>query len=237
MKYLLFILIIFDSFALSATDYSIDTVTMRSESLHEDRRILVFRPDGLQKADSVSVIYLLDGESSKYRYEHILAEQPARLIIGVGIDNTDRRRDMLPVGQPGNFLDFIAFELIPEIESLYNVDQRILYGHSFAGGFTIFAMINKPGLFDRYIASSPVAVQKLIDPEIYQQLDRGGASIRFYFGYGSRDMKQVRKCSEKLNLNLSGLNLEHIHWKSNKYEGKDHNTSALQSLLEGLKYP
>jgi hypothetical protein len=144
---------------------------------------------------------------------------------------------MLPVNQPDKFLDFIDKELIPTIENDYKVKKRILFGHSFAGGFVINSMIQSPGLFDQYIASSPSPIMDFIDPNIYEQLDKKlSTDIDFYFSYGSKDMKQVRKWAFRLNENLTNIKLHRIDWKNEIYDGKNHNNCDLISLINGLKY-
>ena len=237
MRHLITILILFFSITLFAKDYTVDTVTINSSVLSEERVILIFKPTGLEQADSISVLYLLDGEFSENRYEYILKEQFDKPLIGIGIINTDRRRDMIPVNQPDKFLEFISSELIPEIETVYLIDQRILFGHSFAGGFTVYSLINKPNLFDRYIASSPTPIMDMVDKTIYKQLDKIIENkIKFYFSYGSKDMKQVRKWSEKLYDNFLELNFNHIDWKNEIYDGENHNSSDKISLIKGLQF-
>jgi len=237
MRYLMSILMIIYSATILAADYKIDTVIISSKSLNESRTILIFKPIGLHVADSVSLIYMLDGEFAKQRFDKIIGGQLNAQIIGIGIININRNRDMLPVKQPDKFLDFIEKELISQIESKYLINQRILYGHSFAGGFAIYSMINKPGLFVKYIASSPTPIMKMVDSLIYKQLDKDlNKNIELYFSYGSKDMKQVKNWAEKLRNNLSGLTLNHIVWKNEIYEGESHNTSDKISIIKGLKY-
>jgi len=98
-------------------------------------------------------------------------------------------------------------------------------------------MINKPGLFDKYIASSPTPIMEMIDPEIYNQLDAKLLKpIKFYIGTGSKDMGQVKKWSGKLIENLQLLKLTNIHWQAEVFEGENHDTSDLYSLKSGLKF-
>jgi hypothetical protein len=237
LRYLIVTGALFYSAAILATDYKVDTIVITSTVLNETRTILIFQSNNFQKTDSVSMHYLLDGELAKQRFDKIVQEQFCRPIIGIGLINTDRNRDMLPVKQPYKFLDFIENELIPGIEKAYNIKQRILFGHSFAGGFTIFSMINKPGLFDKYIASSPTPIMNMVDTLIYTQLDVNLLkNIKFYFSYGSNDMKQVKKWGERLYNNLLDLTLRHIVWRNEVYEGENHNTSDAISLINGLKY-
>jgi len=237
MKHAITFIFICFSIALFAGDFTVDTVKIHSNILNEDRFIIIYKPVGLNPADSVIVIYLLDGEFSSYRYDLISKEKLNYPVVGVGIININRNRDMLPANQPEPFLKFILEELKPEIEADFRVNQRILFGHSFAGGYTVYAMIKHPGLFEKYIASSPTPIMEMIDPEIYNQLDAKLAKpIKFYIGTGSKDMGQVKKWSARLTANLQLLKLTNIHWKSEVFEGENHDTSDLYSLKSGLKF-
>lgn len=62
-----------------------------------------------------------------------------------------------PTGDADNFLQFIKNELIPMVEKEYPIDpsKRTLAGHSSGGLFTIFALLDEPGLFSHYIVGSP----------------------------------------------------------------------------------
>jgi predicted alpha/beta superfamily hydrolase len=225
------------SVALFAGDFTLDTIKIHSNILNEDRLIIVYKPVNLNPADSVTVIYLLDGEFSSYRYDLISKEKLNNPVVGIGIINTNRNRDMLPAKHPEQFLKFIAEEVQPKVEGDFLINQRILFGHSFAGGFTVYAMINNPGLFDKYIASSPTPIMEMIEPEIYNQLDaKLGKQVKFFIGYGSKDMGQVKKWSGKLTENLRLLKLSNILWKAEIFKGENHNTSDLHSLKKGLKF-
>lgn len=60
-------------------------------------------------------------------------------------------------GGAGRFLQFIAQELVPLIESEYRVDRadRTLLGHSMGGSFALYALFHQPNLFQRYVVVSP----------------------------------------------------------------------------------
>jgi predicted alpha/beta superfamily hydrolase len=87
-------------------------------------------------------------------------------MIVVGIKNTNRNRDMTPsrpakafgvsVGGADKFLAFIADELLPTIDRTYRTrPYRVLVGHSFGGLFAVYALMNRPDVFQGYIAISP----------------------------------------------------------------------------------
>ena len=89
-------------------------------------------------------------------------------VIIVAIENNDRLHDMYPtVNQDRNgpvgigggakkFLTFIEQELIPDVEKRYRTHStRIIAGASAAGVFSLYAMQQRPGLFNAHIAYSP----------------------------------------------------------------------------------
>jgi predicted alpha/beta superfamily hydrolase len=76
-----------------------------------------------------------------------------------------RFRDLTPTNSPRfpqsgnglNFLHFIRNDLIPRIESDYRAAKtdRTLMGNSLGGLFGLYALFAEPGLFNRYVLSSP----------------------------------------------------------------------------------
>jgi hypothetical protein len=138
--------------------------TLQSEILQENRKLIIHLPDDYQTSGkSYTVLYLLDG--SEYGLFNAISDlrRLGREMIIVGIENTDRNRDMMPVvadGYPGppraeDFLSFIEKELIPFVENTYRTNgQRILKGQSLSGLFTLYALLTKPTLFEGYIGNS-----------------------------------------------------------------------------------
>jgi len=233
---LISLLISIDSFSQD-TNYTIDTIQLKSEILNENRSIIVYKPQNILETDSVKLIYLLDGEYSNYRF-HSLKERfkdSISNLIAVGIINTDRKRDLLYVKGADKFLEFITSELIPVVEKGLKINTRILYGHSFGGGFVIYSLINRPNYFNCYIASSPTPIMDLVKKENYLQIDglcKHNTVLNFSFG--SEDMGQVSKWSEILKENLTGLTFKNLDWRFKIFEGKNHNNSDIAALLNGL---
>jgi len=233
---LIFLLISINIFS-QERNYTIDTIQVKSEILKENRSIIIYKWLNISKTDSVKFIYLIDGEYSNYRFQQIKERFKDTIsnLIAVGIVNTDRRRDLLFVKSADKFLDFITSELIPVVEKDYKTKTRVLFGHSFGGGFTIYAMINKPNYFNYYIASSPTPIMGLIKKENYLQIDSLSKSkVVLYLSFGSKDMGQVRKWSQRLKDNLTGLRFTNFDWRFKIFEGKDHNNSDISALINGL---
>lgn len=145
-----------------------------SEVLNETRTVTVRLPESYysDKERVYPVIYRLDGAeyipllSAVLESLHRAGSAPE--VIIVAIENTDRLRDMFPtvnkdprgpVGIGGGsdaFLKFIETELIPMIDSQYRThDFRVIAGGSAAGVFALYAMEQRPSLFQATIAYSP----------------------------------------------------------------------------------
>ena len=153
-----------------------DSFTIDSKIVSETRVINVWTPPKYNKSqDKFPVIYMPDG-GIKEDFPHI-ANTIAKLIkkkkippiILVGIENTERRRDLtgksvvkedekycpLTNGSK-NFRFFIAEELIPEINKKYRTtNKKGIIGESLAGLFVIEMLFLKPETFDFYIAMDP----------------------------------------------------------------------------------
>jgi uncharacterized protein len=61
------------------------------------------------------------------------------------------------IGGTGELLDFIDKQLLPRLSEIAQIDpaRRSLFGHSFGGLFTLYALFDRPGLFANWIAASP----------------------------------------------------------------------------------
>jgi len=92
-----------------------------------------------------------------------------RPVIVVGIENTERRRDMTGpteveedrqiaprVGGSAAFRGFIREELKPEVDRRFRGSgETAIVGESLAGLFVLETLFKEPGLFNIYIALSP----------------------------------------------------------------------------------
>ncbi len=153
-----------------------DTFKIESLSVGETRVICVWVPPGYDATeDTYPVLYMPDG-GLKEDFPHI-ANTLAQLVaadsipptILVGIENTERRRDLTgpsdvasdekiaPLSDGASkFRQFIADELFPEIDRRYRTsDQRSIIGESAAGLFVVETLLLHPEMFDSYIAMDP----------------------------------------------------------------------------------
>ena len=157
-----------------------DSLLLRSSVLKETRRINVYLPDGYaqaspQAAQRWPVLYMPDGGLAE-DFLHIagllqvsVANGTMRPFILVGIENTERRRDLTGpsvdprdlkiaprVGGSAAFRQFIREELKPAIQARYRTTtESAVIGESLAGLFVVETWVLEPTLFERYIAIDP----------------------------------------------------------------------------------
>ena len=179
-KQLLLILAITFLTNIQNTAYSqnLEAVTdsLYSKTLKEHRNYWVQLPENYNPKNQVKypVVYILDGFSLQDELSMVYNNYwghylPNMILVGIGNQN-NRIRDLTTsqikmrrgasmdqdTGGAENFTQFIEEELIPQIDEKYKASSyRTLIGHSYAGLFTINALINHPHLFNNYIAIDP----------------------------------------------------------------------------------
>ena len=153
-----------------------ETFTLESKVLGETRRINVYMPPGYAGTDlRVPVLYMPDGGIAE-DFLHVaglvqvsVGNGTMRPFLLVGIENTERRRDMTGatdnaedkkiaprVGGSATFRKFIRDELMPLVKQRYRTtDETAVVGESLAGFFVVETFFLEPDLFDTYIALDP----------------------------------------------------------------------------------
>lgn len=153
-----------------------DTFQLKSINVNETRVINIWTPsDYKSNTNSLPVLYMADG-GIKEDFPHI-ANTISKLIenknippiILVGIENTDRRKDLSGLSEveadaeycpltdgAKNFRAFINEELVSEINKKYRTtDEKGLIGESLSGLFVMETFFLNPESFDFYIAMDP----------------------------------------------------------------------------------
>ena len=154
-----------------------ESFVIPSKELNEERRINIYLPAGYKPSDTTRfpVLYMPDGGLAE-DFLHVagliqvlVGNGTMRAFILVGIENTERRRDMTGptnsesdkriaprVGGSAAFRTFIRAELMPSIRERYRTTtETAIVGESLAGLFVVETLLLDPGLFDTYIAFDP----------------------------------------------------------------------------------
>lgn len=183
MRYCLLSLFLF-SFILTSYGQADNRITigtidsLPSEILGEQRRVWVYVPNGgdqdIYASQSYPVLYLLDGPGHFYSVVGMIRQLSTTNgnticpeMIVVGIENTNRTRDLTPTPVPDDpeaknsgggekFFSFMEKELMPYIESNYPTEPyRMLIGHSLGGLTAMDALLHHTDLFNAYISIDP----------------------------------------------------------------------------------
>jgi predicted alpha/beta superfamily hydrolase len=152
------------------------TLTIDSKILGELRVINVYLPpDYATSATRYPVLYMPDGGMME-DFPHVagtvdvsIKNSVIRPVIVVGIENTERRRDLVGpttlagelaiaphAGGSDKFRAFLRDELRPLVAARYRTTaESAIIGESFAGLFVVETFLLEPTLFDGYIAADP----------------------------------------------------------------------------------
>lgn len=154
-----------------------ETFTIDSKVLGETRRINVYLPAGYTDSPDVRmpVLYMPDGGMAE-DFLHVaglvqvsVGNGTMRPFLLVGIENTQRRRDMTGpttidsdrkiapvVGGSAAFRRFIRDELMPQVKQRYRTtNETAIVGESLAGLFVVETFLLEPDMFETYIAIDP----------------------------------------------------------------------------------
>ena len=154
-----------------------ETFTIASKVMGETRTINVYRPSpyGLAPDAPLPVMYMPDGGMQE-DFLHVAGliqvltgNGTMRPFILVGIENTERRRDLTGpteneqdrkiaarVGGSAAFRTFIKSELMPLVKARYRTTaETAIVGESLAGLFVVETFLLEPDLFETYVAFDP----------------------------------------------------------------------------------
>jgi uncharacterized protein len=252
---------------------SIGTIdTVYSKILNEKRSIWVYVPNngnGFYASKKYPVVYLLDGDAHFYSVMAIiqqLSEVNMNMVLPqmilVGIQNTDRTRDLTPShvssepdvpdstflttsGGSENFTSFIGKELIPYIESKYSADPyRILIGHSWGGLFCVNTLLNHTELFNGYIAIDPSltwdnnSVLKQAE-KLLSQKDFKGTSFFLSIanqGYSDTETSKGNTSAFEFSKYLDSNKNNNLRYSWRYYKDDNHGSVPLISEYDGLRF-
>src|SRR5688572_24259335 len=219
--------------------------SIRSGVMQEQRRLLITLPESYDRTTvGYPVLFMLDGSS------HILhATATTRFLsaarnripdmIVVAVPNTNRQRDLTPGPGAERFQRFFANELIPWVDSMYRtVPERIIMGHSLGGSFVTHTMLNRPELFDVYIAASaPLWRYDSLARDVRQGLSRAAkAGVAIYLTVGEREWERLREGVIRFSETLKAADSSMVPtWSFVDLPGEDHSSTALRTLYGSLE--
>jgi predicted alpha/beta superfamily hydrolase len=173
-------------------DYLMETIHTKSQIQNRSLDFVTYKPKNLGTNDSITILYVLDGELSIQRFQKLkqtFQNYDTKFII-VGVVNPDNK---LFSSTHDKYLSWLTKEVIPVAEKDLPRIRRYIFGHDLSGAFVIYALINNPLIFQYYIAVSPYPIADLCKKENFEKTDNKlTVETRLYVGSSSLDSKEKR---------------------------------------------
>jgi len=235
-----------------------ETFKIESKQVGETRIINVWTPPSYQDGNGkYPVFYMADG-GIKEDFPHLantisklIKEKNIPPIILVGIENTERRRDLTGYSESEydaqycpladgakNFRIFITQELMPKINSKYRTsNQKGIIGESLSGLFVMETFMQHPELFDFYIAFDPslwwndhYLIRNAND--LFEKFP--AKEIKLWFaGSSAEDISQY---TNELNSILEKNTPNKLKWEYSDEPKEQHNTIFRATKEKALKW-
>lgn len=235
-----------------------ETFKIESKQVGETRIINVWTPSSYQDGnEKYPVLYMADG-GIKEDFPHIantifklIAEKSIPPVILVGIENTERGRDLTGFSESEydaqfcpqtdgakNFRAFITQELIPEINSKYETsNKKGIIGESLSGLFVMETFMQYPESFDFYIA---------FDPSLWWNDHYLVKNANELFGkfpdkevklwFAGSTAEDISKYTNELNKVLKNNAPNKLKWKYSDEPKEKHNTIFRATKEKALKW-
>lgn len=225
-------------------------IQISSAFLEENRQISIYLPgDYAHSLTKYPVLYLLDG-GTHLQHASAAADYhsgPGTIpdIIVVAVHNIDRTRDLSPVhverfptsGGAENFLEFLSKELVPYMDKNYRTAGfNILLGHSLGGTFIAYTLLEKPELFDAFLAVSPYLMyaDKLMVKKTSEELKPFKDTKYFYMTVGKEE-PYFEPLGEYASVMKEKAG-ESVQFRYVKMLEENHATTPYISVFKGLRF-
>jgi predicted alpha/beta superfamily hydrolase len=185
-------------------------------------------------------------------------DAPEIILVGIGYagPNPDvgalRAYDDTPVPNPSDaqaktsghaaaFLRVLENEFIPFIEGEYRVDSkfRALGGSSLGGLFTLYAMLERPGLFQGYIAPSPAvdwAKDWLFGREAELAATRQDLPVRLFMSGAGEENAAFLATVRRFDERLQSRHYPGLRYKWRLVDGERHAGTKPESYNRGVRF-
>ena len=234
------------------------TFTLPSKVLGETRRINIYLPVDYAKnpALQLPVLYMPDGGLAE-DFLHVaglvqvsVGNGTMRPFIVVGIENTERRRDLTGpttsaedrkiaprVGGSAAFRQFIRTELMPAIRQRYRTTtETAVVGESLAGLFVVETFVQEPDLFDTYLAFDPSLwwnTNALLGQAKQQLPTYAGPPKTLYLAASSQP--DIAAATRQLAATLRTVANPHITWHYQPLPQETHATIYHPAALQAFR--
>ena len=136
------------------------------------------------------------------------------------------------------FADFLEKELIPHIESQYQIkiQEKNIFGHSMGGLGVLSFLVLRPEIFDNYISASPSTMYD--QHYIFKTIEEKGKLDfnKLFLTAALNDSNGYRENVDWLDSYLETNSNKKQKKMKRIYPTETHGTSGIRSLIDGLEF-
>ncbi len=234
MARLITLLILF--FVIVEVDSQVIYEPFQSNKLSGIRNLKIQLPRNYNPDDKAKypLIIVLDGD---YLFEPVIGntdfqsywgEMPKSIVVGVNLSST-REKDLFydtdsffPSQDGAQFFEFIGMELIPYIESKYNVSKfRIVMGHDLSANFINYYLFKDNPIFRAFVLFSPDLAPEM-KTRVHQRLSTLTTDTFYYLATADNDIASLKNDILEQDVLLKTLENPKVHYRFDNFTDADH---------------
>ncbi|MGC1631673.1 MAG: alpha/beta hydrolase-fold protein [Gelidibacter sp.] len=231
-KITLLLLFLFSTFMDAQVIYQ----PIESLKLGETRDLKIQLPRNYDPEDKFQypLVIVLDGDylfepfAGNIDYQAYWGEMPQCVVVGVN-QSKSREKDLFydkeiyfPAHEGASFFEFVGMELIPFIESKYNVSQfRIVAGHDLSANFINYYLFKDNPIFRAFILLSPD-----LAPEMSGRVQDRFTGLKtdtfYYMATADNDIDSLKGKIIEHNARLGIISNSKMHYRFDDFTDADH---------------
>ncbi|TAI47853.1 alpha/beta hydrolase [Flagellimonas allohymeniacidonis] len=203
--------------------------------LQERRDVSYYFPEDYSKENKYALIVVLDAD---YLFDIVVANaklyasegrMPEAIVVGVHQSEDDIRWDDcdfeqttgLPTEKGKLFYEFLGTELIPYLETSYNIAPfKMFVGYDITGNFGNYFLFKDKSFFNSYVVISPVLATDM-ESRVPSRLSDLNQEI-FYNLILEKEKTEDRQRILQMNNAVKSISKESLHYFFEEYEDADH---------------
>lgn len=220
------------------------TLKIESKILNETKEVLISLPTDFDSAKEYPLVLLSDFMAFKTlaSITEIMAYNktiPQCIVICPVFTNVrEEYSPSIDISEEGltggKTIQFYEKDLFPFLESKYKISKKIIWGQNHSGMFVTFIMLNKPSLFDCYLADIPPLDPMKADIETEKCFRNIGTNNIFYqitWTAMAPQPQMTKKFIEKLEFDAPA----NLTWKYSQENDSILITHVVTNYTYGLK--
>ncbi|MCL6274019.1 alpha/beta hydrolase-fold protein [Muricauda sp. 2012CJ35-5] len=218
-----------------------------SFKLQERRDVSYYFPEDYSEDKKYPLLVVLDAEylfdlvvaNAKFYSEH--QRMPQAIVVGIHQAENDLRWEDcdfeqtsgLPTEKGANFYEFLGTELIPYLETSYEIAPfKMFIGYDITANFGNYFLFKDRSLFNSYLSISPVLATEMESRVPSRLLDL--KQEIFYNVVLEKEKTEDRQRILQMNNSIKSLDKENLHYFFDEYDNADHVSIAAYGISKAF---